>query len=177
MMAWLAVTIGVLFFLSGFISCLGFYCEQDKVRRIVAKNPELKPKSKLSMIPLAGIGSMLIGVVLALIPNTFIIWIAYILAGLFIIGAINQFINLASSRQYAHVPLLYWLFPTITLIIAGLVIAKPMQAASLPLLVIGWLAIFYGVIELIFLLRLIRVKRKFERENPTITATALEELD
>lgn len=168
MVTWLTVTIGALFFISGFISCLGFYYEKDKIRRIIAKNPDLQQKPKSPMFPLAGIGSVCIGIVLAVIPNTFLTWMAYILAILIVIGAINLFMNLASSRQYAYVPFYYWLFPTAILIVAGLVIAKPMQVASMPLLIIGWLSIFYGIIELAFLFLLIRVKRQFERDHPTI---------
>ena len=110
MVTWLTVTIGALFFISGFISCLGFYYENDKIRRIIAKNPDLQQKPKSPMFPLAGIGSVCIGIVLAIIPNTFLTWMAYILAILIVIGAINLFMNLASSRQYAYVPFYYWLF-------------------------------------------------------------------
>lgn len=61
MVTWLTVTIGALFFISGFISCLGFYYENDKIRRIIAKNPDLQQKPKSPMFPLAGIGSVCIG--------------------------------------------------------------------------------------------------------------------
>lgn len=175
MMTWLTITIGVLFFISGLISCLSFYHAKDKERRIDVEGVVKQKASWKASVPLTAFGSMCIGLALALIPNTFIKWIAYILAVLLLIGAINQFINISTTRRYGHVPFFYWLFPTVTLVVAGFILFKPITEAALPLMIIGYLAVFYGIIEIVILLRSLSVKRVFESQNPTYTATPIED--
>ena len=70
--------------------------------------------------------------------------------------------NLASSRQFARVPLLFWLFPSVTLGIGIYIIAQPMDAAALPLKVIGWCLMFYGVVELVNAIKINQMNEKIE---------------
>ena len=42
-------------------------------------------------------------------------------------------------------------------------------------MIIGYLAVFYGIIEIVILLRSLSVKRAFESQNPTYTATPIED--
>ena len=84
-------------------------------------------------------------------------------SGILILGAINQFTNLASSRQFARVPILFWIFPTITLSIGIYVIAQPIEAATLPLKIIGWCLMFYGVVELINTIKINQMKRAYNK--------------
>lgn len=175
-MTWLTICVGGLFFVSGLISCIGYYLEKDKMGRLQAK---LQPGETLDLkkptFPLVGIGSIVLGVILAMIPNTFMTGLVYVLAAALILGAINQYLNLGASRQYAHVPFYYWLFPTAILVFSVILITKPMEVASLPLLIIGWLCIFYGVIELAVLFRIVRVKSTFDKKNPTVQASAIDD--
>ena len=167
-MTWMTITVGVLFLLSGLVSCMVYYFEKEKVAKKTAKaeQQEGQPKEenlKSPTFPIAGVGSITLGIILAVMPNTFITWVVYILAALLILGAINQFMNLARSRQYARVPFYLWLFPTIILVVAILLISKPMEAAALPLLVIGWAFIYYGVLEFALIIRMYLVRRGFEK--------------
>lgn len=174
MMTWLTITIGGLFLVSGVVSCLGYYFEKERVARLQAK---LVPGETLNLkkpvFPVVGLGSILLGIILAMIPNTFITGLVYVLGALLILGAINQFMNLAASRRYGHVPFFFWIFPTVTLVFALILMAKPMEAASLPLLVVGWLCVFYAVIELTILFRMVRMKRIYDKQNPVISATPI----
>ena len=96
-------------------------------------------------------------------PETFVIGMVYILAALLILGAVNLFITLARSKQYAHVPVYLWLLPTLVLIVAIFSIHKPIEAAALPLKVIGWAFMCYGVIELLFSIRNFYIRKAFEK--------------
>jgi len=167
-MTWMTITVGVLFLLSGLVSCIAYYFEKEKVAKKTAKaeQQEGQPKEenlKSPTFPIAGVGSITLGIILAVMPNTFITWVVYILAALLILGAINQFMNLARSRQYARVPFYLWLFPTVILVVAILLISKPMEAAALPLLVIGWAFMYYGVLEFALIIRMYLVRRAFEK--------------
>ena len=157
-MTWMTITIGILFFLSGLFSCAVYYIEKERVKKQTSESDENNDAVKGPSFPVAGVGSIIL-----VMPNTFITWVVYILAALLILGAINQFMGLASSRQYSQVPILYWFFPTAILVVAILVISKPIEAAALPLQIIGWSLMCYGLIELVLLIRLYNVKKKFEK--------------
>ena len=167
-MTWMTITVGILFLLSGLVSCIAYYFEKEKVAKKTAKAEQQEGEQeeenlKSPSFPIAGVGSIALGIILAVMPNTFITWVVYILAALLILGAVNQFMNLARSRQYARVPVYMWLFPTVILAIAILLISKPIETAQLPLLVLGWAFIYYGVLEFILIIRMYLVRKSYEK--------------
>ena len=167
-MTWMTITVGILFLLSGLVSCIAYYFEKEKVAKKTAtaeqqEGQEEEENLKSPSFPIAGVGSIALGIILAVMPNTFITWVVYILAALLILGAVNQFMNLARSRQYARVPVYMWLFPTVILAIAILLISKPIETAQLPLLVLGWAFMYYGVLEFILIIRMYLVRKSYEK--------------
>lgn len=167
-MTWMTITVGILFLLSGLVSCIAYYFEKEKVEKKTAKAEQQEGQQeeenlKSPSFPIAGVGSIALGIILAVMPNTFIIWVVYILAALLILGAVNQFMNLARSRQYARVPVYMWLFPTVILAVAILLISKPIETAQLPLLVLGWAFMYYGVLEFILIIRMYLVRKSYEK--------------
>lgn len=167
-MTWMTITVGILFLLSGLVSCIAYYFEKEKVAKKTAKAEQQEGQQeeenlKSPSFPIAGVGSIALGIILAVMPNTFITWVVYILAALLILGAVNQFMNLARSRQYARVPVYMWLFPTVILAIAILLISKPIETAQLPLLVLGWAFMYYGVLEFILIIRMYLVRKSYEK--------------
>ena len=167
-MTWMTITVGILFLLSGLVSCIAYYFEKEKVAKKTAKTEQQEGEQeeenlKSPSFPIAGVGSIALGIILAVIPNTFITWVVYILAALLILGAVNQFMNLARSRQYARVPAYMWLFPTVILAVAILLISKPIETAQLPLLVLGWAFMYYGVLEFILIIRMYLVRKSYEK--------------
>ena len=175
-MTWMTITVGVLFLLSGLVSCIAYYFEKEKVAKKTAKaeqqEGQLEEENlKSPSFPIAGIGSIALGIILAVMPNTFITWVVYILAALLILGAVNQFMNLARSRQYARVPVYMWLFPTIILAVAILLLSKPIETAQLPLLVLGWAFMYYGVLEFILIIRMYLVRKSYEKAEDAKVVT------
>lgn len=167
-MTWMTITVGILFLLSGLVSCMVYYFEKEKVAKKTAKAEQQEGQQeeenlKSPSFPIAGVGSIALGIILAVMPNTFITWVVYILAALLILGAVNQFMNLARSRQYARVPAYMWLFPTVILAVAILLISKPIETAQLPLLVLGWAFMYYGVLEFILIIRMYLVRKSYEK--------------
>lgn len=174
-MTWMTITVGILFLLSGLVSCIAYYFEKEKVAKKTAKAEQQEGQEEENLkspsFPIAGIGSIVLGIILAVIPNTFITWVVYILAALLILGAVNQFMNLARSRQYARVPVYMWLFPTIILAVAILLISKPIETAQLPLLVLGWVFMYYGVLEFILIIRMYLVRKSYEKAEDAKVVT------
>ncbi|MBF1431872.1 MAG: DUF308 domain-containing protein [Prevotella melaninogenica] len=175
-MTWMTITVGILFLLSGLVSCIVYYFEKEKVAKKTAtseqqEGQEEEENLKSPSFPIAGVGSIALGIILAVMPNTFITWVVYILAALLILGAVNQFMNLARSRQYARVPVYMWLFPTVILAIAILLISKPIETAQLPLLVLGWAFMYYGVLEFILIIRMYLVRKSYEKAEEAKVVT------
>lgn len=175
-MTWMTITVGILFLLSGLVSCIAYYFEKEKVAKKTAKAEQQEAQQeeenlKSPSFPIAGVGSIALGIILAVMPNTFITWVVYILAALLILGAVNQFMNLARSRQYARVPVYMWLFPTVILAIAILLISKPIETAQIPLLVLGWAFMYYGVLEFILIIRMYLVRKSYEKAEDAKVVT------
>ena len=175
-MTLMTITVGILFLLSGLVSCIAYYFEKEKVAKKTAKAEQQEAQQeeenlKSPSFPIAGVGSIALGIILAVMPNTFITWVVYILAALLILGAVNQFMNLARSRQYARVPVYMWLFPTVILAIAILLISKPIETAQLPLLVLGWAFMYYGVLEFILIIRMYLVRKSYEKAEDAKVVT------
>ena len=59
-------------------------------------------------------------------------------------------------------PVFYWILPLVTLVVALLIIIKPLDALSSPLLIIGWCMVFYGVVEVLNVLKIHQVRRAYE---------------
>lgn len=150
---WITVAIGVLFFLSGVISLASYWAAKrnaEKMQGQILSDSNGKPiMGMLPKFPLVSVGSLILGLLLALMPQVFIAWLMFILAFILILGALTQFVNLASAAKMGRVGILFWLFPSVLLLLGLLTIIKPSAIASAPLFIIGWGMLIYGVVELL----------------------------
>ncbi|MDE6647441.1 MAG: DUF308 domain-containing protein, partial [Prevotella sp.] len=110
-------------------------------------------------------GSVILGLVLALTPGVFINGLMYILGAIMILGGINQLMNLVSARQFGRIPFGFWVTPSFILITGLFVILKPMESAELPLLILGWCSLLYGVTEFINALKIRSIRKLAERQQ------------
>ena len=114
---WITIAIGVMFLVSGVISCATYLNARknavgaelyDAEGRLIA--------SPRPPFPLVGIGSILLGLILAIIPGVFVKSLMYVLGVLIILGAVNQFIALAGARRLFRVPVWFWVCPSLILV-------------------------------------------------------------
>lgn len=164
MMKWITITAGILFFASGLISCIVYYVERRKaVTTPLMTTPDGKMRvRRMPVFPIVGVGSIILGIILAAMPTDFIIGVAYVLAAMLILGAVNQLVNLFRARQYSYIPVVFWLFPLLTLAVGLIILCKPMAAATLPLQIIGWCLMFYAVVECINAVKIHSMKKTFD---------------
>ena len=177
-MTWMTITVGVLFLISGLVACMLYYFEKEKVAKKTAKaalqeGQQEEEDLKSPSFPIAGVGSIVLGIILAVMPNTFTTWMVYILSALLILGAVNQFMNLARSRQYARVPVYMWIFPTISMVVAILLISRPIDTDALffTLKVIGWAFMYYGVLEFVLIIRMYLVRKAYDKAEAAKVVT------
>lgn len=164
---WLTVAIGVLFLISGIIALIAYlnakkhaneYTITDQQGRIISGSQPT--------FPIVGAGSVILGLTLALTPGVFINGLMYILGAIIILGGINQLMNLVSARRFGSIPFWFWVAPSLVLLIGIFVIFKPMESAELPLLILGWCSLVYGVTEMINALKIHSIRKQAERNQP-----------
>ena len=160
----ITIAIGVLFLLSGIISCLTYI----QAKRNVSEYKIYDAKGNLvagdkPAFPIVGIGSIILGLILALTPSSFVTALMYVIGIILVLGAINQFMNLVNARKYGKVSFGFWVFPSVVLLIGLYVIIKPMVPASMAMLILGWCSLLYGVTELVNSLKFHADKRKFRQ--------------
>ena len=146
----ITVAIGVLFFVSGLISCVTYFWSKRNVSeyKIYDADGNLVAGEKPTF-PIVGIGSAILGLILALTPTAFVSALMYIIGAILILGAINQYMNLIGARRYGRVGLWFWILPTLILLTGIYVLVQPLAPLQTALFVLGWCTLFYGVVELI----------------------------
>lgn len=160
---WLTVAIGVVFFLSGVISCVAYFVAR---RNASVENHTVTDAEGCTveggsrpMFPIVGLGSLLLGLLLALMPTLFVKGLMYFIGAILILGAVNQFVVLIGARRMAKVSVAFWICPSLVFLTGIFVMVKPMQSASLPLLILGWCSLLYGVTEVVNTLKINALRR------------------
>ena len=161
---WITVAIGILFLLSGVISLIVYVNARKNVSeyKITDAEGNVITNTEEPTFPIVGVGSLILGFLLALTPNIFITALMYIIGGILILGAINQYMNLLNARKFGKIGFGYWVFPSLVLLIGLYVIIKPMEPASMAMLILGWCSLLYGVTELINSIKFHSDKRKLK---------------
>ncbi len=156
----ITIAIGILFLVSGVISCVVYF----NARIHSTENAVYDAEGRLitagrPTFPIVGLGSTILGFVLALMPSAFVTSLMYVLGAILILGALNQFLALVQTRKIAKLSFWYWVCPSLVLLTGVYVMVKPMETAALPLLIIGWCLLFYGVTECVNAFVIHRCKR------------------
>lgn len=165
-LTWMTIAIGVLFFLSGIIALIAYwnarrhageYTITDQQGRIVSGGQPA--------FPIVGAGSLILGLILALSPTVLVGAMMYILGAILILGAIGQLIVLVNARRLGRVHFGFWIAPSIILLTGLFVVLKPQESSQLPLLILGWCSMLYGITEMINALKIHNLRRQWEKEQ------------
>lgn len=178
----LTIACGIMFLVVGIIALLGWINSRRKkvdYRVYDADGKELKDEQ--SMFPIAGLGSLVLGIMMAVSSNLFLIWMMCLLSAVLILGALNECMNLWSARKYAAVHPALWLCPLVIIGAAVFVICKglvpPEQIESLTMIVLGVTALVYTVVEVVFLFLFYGKKKAWDNEQEKKASAAMEPTD
>jgi len=159
---WLVIVVGCLFLIPGVYSIVTYWT--------------MRKQDDLHIgLPIAGVGSTLLGIWMILDSTFFLKAFMMAIAILLIVVAVNRIVNNIRARKYAHVPLIFYVFPVLLIIVSGYVLTRPLEVASIPFYILGVTMIVYGLIELWNSLWLHGKIKKYEEENGS--AAPLEDLD
>lgn len=173
---WITVAIGILFLLSGLISLIVYVNARKHVSEYKIMDADGNViAGEQPTFPLVGVGSLILGALLALTPNVFITALMYIIGGILILGAINQYMNLVNGRKYGKIGFGFWIFPSLILLTGLYVIIKPMTPVNVAMLVLGWCSLLYGVTELINSMKFHADKRKLRQAQEIPVAEEVKE--
>ena len=173
---WLTVAIGVLFLLSGIIAVIAYLNARKHASEYTITDQEARVFSNTQpTFPIVGAGSIILGLTLALTPGVFIHGLMYILGAIMILGGLNQLMALISARRLGEVPYTYWIAPSLVLITGLFVVLKPMDSAGLPLLILGWCSLVYGITEVINSLKIHNLHKKADRQREELERQRSEE--
>jgi hypothetical protein len=162
---WLTVAIGVLFLISGIIAMIAYlHARKHASEYTIIDNKGRIIRGGQPTFPIVGAGSIILGLTLALTPSVFINGLMYILGAIMILGGLNQLINLIAARRFGIIPFGFWIAPSLILLTGIFVILKPMESAELPLLILGWCSLLYGVTELINALKIHSIRKAANRQ-------------
>lgn len=163
---WLTILIGVIFLLSGLVSCITYLTGRnrkgiDGIQILDATGRDITPARP--SFPIIGLGSLLLGGLLTFAPSLFINFLVYGLALILILGALNQFFNLSSASRIVKIGLFWWIVPALILLTGLIALVKPSIIATAPLYIIGWCMIIYGVVEMINNIKISRCRRDYAK--------------
>ena len=163
---WLTMAIGILFLLSGIIAMISYWTARRHAGEYTITDAEGNVISgSQPSFPIVGIGSVILGLTLMLSPDMFVRWLMYILGAMIILGSINQLIVLIAARRFGSIGAFFWIAPIVLLIIGILIFVKPMESAELPLIILGWCMLVYGVTEVINSLMVYSLRKRMKLQQ------------
>lgn len=146
------MAIGVLFTLPAMIS-LGIY---------------LAGKKSGVTLPIMGIGSLLFGLWLIIMPDFFATLLTYVLGFILLVGGVQQLSWLQLARSWKRVSPYYYVVPVLILLAGLVALFNPGGVQRTAFLIIGGASLFYALQELISQLLL----RKKEAQGFSSTASS-----
>jgi len=176
----LTIAIGILFLVAGIVSLVTWLYERRREPVFTAYDSgtgQTKVIDSTTVFPVVGLGSLVLGAILALMPETFIRLQMYLVAALLILAALNLYMNLVAARTFGRVGLGYWVLPTVILLAGIVVLVKPMESAALPLIILGWSLLLLGITEFICSFIYLKLKRSQEKVQAALEENAAEAVD
>jgi len=165
---WLTIAIGALFLISGIIAMMAYlHAKKHAGEYIITDQQGRIISGSQPTFPIVGAGSIILGLVLALKPATFVNGLMYVIGAVLILGGLNQLMNLVAARRLGSIPFPFWVCPSLVMLTGLFVIVKPMETAELPLIILGWCSLLYGVTEIINSLKIWSIRKASERVKPS----------
>lgn len=142
--------IAALFAVSGLFSLINYVISHFSKKALVRPT-----------FPVAGVGSLLFGLVLGLYPESFLHFLMYLLGGLILLMGISQLFSVFSYRNVAPLRWTVFVIPVLIILVGLFVLFHYREAANLPFTILGACCIFNGISDLFYGLRL----RHYERQS------------
>lgn len=181
MATWLVIAIGVLFFLSGVVACVAYYVQKNRALKVKSDGVEVfdgngnSISPSMPSVPIAGIGSVILGGILAFMPVSFVNGLVYIFSAILILGAINQFVSLVAANRIGRVGWMFWVMPSLLLLASIYAVIYPQKVVSDSFFFLGWVMLIFGIVECINALKVHRIRTRAAKEVSVPDAVEVDE--
>lgn len=166
----IVIAIGILFLLSGVISVLSYLNARRNRNEFTIYDAQGRQiGGQIPMFPIVGIGSIVLGAFLTLMPSTFVAFLMYVIGAILLLGAITQFMTIINVRRFGKISFGYWICPSVILIAGIYLMLKPFDTLETTMMVLGWLTLFYGIVEAINNMLFYAIRRRWEKAQNSIS--------
>lgn len=131
---YLVITIGVVFLIPSLLSIIGYFAMNAEERR---------------RLPIEGIGSLLFGLWLVIMPGFFADLLTFVLGFILVLGGVQQIASLSAARRWMPVRIGFYIIPVLILIAGLIALFNPTGVRSTAFIIIGVTSIIYAVSELV----------------------------
>lgn len=139
------ITIGVVFLIAALISIITYYSQRADER---------------IPFPLSGIGSLLFGLWLVIMPTFFADFLTFIFGFILAIEGIQQIAALMAARNWVLVKKRFYVVPVLVVISGLITVINPMGVRSTAFIMIGITNLIYAISELVHWFVFIRHRPK-----------------
>lgn len=146
--SYIVITIGIAFLLPGIISLIGYLANRGAA------------SAKYSRFPLEGIGSLLFGLWLIVMPDFFADVLMFLLGFILIMGGVQQIVSLFVARRWMAVPFAFYVVPSLILIAGVIALFNPTGVRNTAFVIIGVSSLVYALSELVNWLKFMRRRPK-----------------
>lgn len=133
---YIVITVGVLFLIPGLISLISYFGAKSE--------PGISRR-----FPIEGVGSLLFGLWLVVMPGFFADVLMFLLGFILILGGVQQIASLSMARRWAVVPASYYVIPSLILIAGVVALFNPTGVRNTAFMIIGISSLVYAVSELV----------------------------
>ncbi|WP_294629391.1 HdeD family acid-resistance protein [uncultured Bacteroides sp.] len=134
---YIVVTVGIAFFITGVISLFGYFGRKRMENEIIPR------------FPIEGVGSLLFGLWLIVMPEFFADVLMFLLGFILIMGGVQQIASLSMARRWIPVPGVFYLVPSLILIAGIVALFNPTGVRNTTFMIIGVTSLVYSLSELI----------------------------
>jgi uncharacterized membrane protein HdeD (DUF308 family) len=160
----LTISIGILFLLPGIFSVVTYVIARHQKENTYKVSDDQQVKEDIPAFPIVGLGSIMLGLILALIPDIFVTYLMYVLGAVMVLGGISQYMTLISLRKIGVVEWGFYVVPSLILLMGLFIIFYPMISVAVPMVVIGCSFIVYGMMEMVNAFKYHSVHKKYSQQ-------------
>ena len=146
--SYIVITVGVAFLIPGVISLFGYFGRKKS-------EDGVSPR-----FPIEGVGSLLFGLWLIVMPEFFADVLMFLLGFILIMGGVQQIASLSMARRWTPVPGAFYLVPALILIAGIVALFNPTGARNTAFIIIGISSLVYSLSELINWFKFVRCRPK-----------------
>ena len=152
------ITIGVIVLVPSLISIIGYFAQSTEMR---------------SRFPIEGVGSLLFGLWLIIMPGFFADLLTFVLGFILVMGGVQQIASLSAARRWMPVPGGFYVVPVLILLAGLVALFNPTGVRSTAFIIIGISSLVYAASELLNWFKFTRRRPK----TPDASVKAVDDIE